>query len=282
MDVALSEDEANYRGQLSIREWRSAAEFALPRGAKSVEVYVQGKRLAVMPVARNNGEGGIVRIPYPGGSAGVGHVEFRYRGPVDLLEAPSPVGGTVVGGSTWVITGRPGYVALVPGRTSGSWSPEAFLSTLGVGTRLPGWSGEPATVLQQSQIGPVAVYQAPKYTWLLSWSIAAVAVSLGLALLGRRTRSFVVLVGALALAAAVFLLPQPASRAVFAAVPGGIAVALLALVFRWARMRYRRRMSRAFGFARPGSSLIRPSVTRLREATTGEAAVVPATAPTSS
>jgi hypothetical protein len=245
-----------------------------------VEVYVQGKRFAVTPVERNNGEGGIVRITHPGGASGVGLVEFRYRGSVDLLEAPSPVGGTVVGGATWVVSGRPGFVALIPGRTSGSWSPEAFLSTLGVGARLPGWSGEPATVLQQSQMGPVAVYQAPKYTWLLSWSIGAVAIALGLALLGRGARSFAVLIGALVLTTAVFVLPQPASRAVFAATPGAMAVLLMALVFRWARMRYRRRVSRTFGFARPGSSLIRPSVARAREVLTGEAAAVPA--PTSS
>jgi hypothetical protein len=280
VDVTLVDEEAIFRVQFALRDWRNEVGFAMPGSAKSLEMFVQGKRLTAPPVTRTNGDGRIVYILQPSGSAGVGTVEFRYRGPADALEPPVLVGGTSIGGATWFISGRHGFVVLIPGRTSGSWSPEAFLSTLSIGARVPGFSGEPVTVLQQSELGAVAIYQIPKYTWLLGCSMGAVAIALVLACLGRRPRSLVVLIGALVLAVAVFLIPQPASRAVFAAIPGLLAVAFLALIFRWARMRHRRRVSRAFGFARPGSSLIRPSAARLRESVAGDAAVKPATAPT--
>jgi hypothetical protein len=281
IDVTLSDEEASYRAAYTVRDWRNEIEFALPRQIRGLEVWVQAKRLTT-PVVATGGDGGRIRIPAVAGTQSATVVEFRFRGPPGSLEIPVPLGCQQIAGATWTISVSGSRLTLVPGRIMGSWSPEAFLATLGLGAKGSGSAAEPSLVLQQPELGPVPIYQVPRYIWLLGWSIGAMAVALGIAMLGHRARSAVVLVLAIGLVIAVFGIPQPSSRAVFAAVPGLLAALIMGLVFRWARMRHRRRVSRSFGFARPGSSLVRPSATRPRDASSGEAGPLPAIAPSSS
>jgi hypothetical protein len=68
----------------------------------------------------------------------------------------------------------------------------------------------------------------------------------------------------------------------FAALPGVIGFGAAVLVYRWLRLRHRRRVARVVGFARPGSTLIRPSASSARHRETAAPEIPAAVAAPSS
>jgi hypothetical protein len=284
IDVALQDSDAAYRAQFWIRDWRQDAEFILPPSSRNVEIYVQGKRLPTTPMGSANGDTRII-VRRPVGVPSLCVIEFRYRGSMDKLEPPTLVRGVLAGDLTWAIVGRPGSVVIVPRNSPGNWSPGALLATLGIDALLPGLAlahaaGEPTALVRKNDLGNVAVYQAPRSTWTFGWSVAAFAVACALAWFGRRARGILGLLATTMFVVVLFAVPQPAALMTFALLPGLIAFAALALVYRWTRLRYRRRVAYAVGFARTGSSLVRPP-SRPPEPIVHETAAVPAPAPSS-
>lgn len=287
IDVTLGNDDASYRCQYWLRDWRKDAELLLPAGARAIELFVQGKKVPATAEAAANGEARRIIVRRPAGTTGVAIVELRYRSLNSVLEAPTLGNAVIDGGVTWAVTAQPGSIVLVPGAKSGGWTLGAFLGVLGFGSQtvagLNAADASDAVIVHQTNVQPVSVYQLPRTPWVLGCSVAVAALCwLAISLAGRRRRIFfaVVVVGFLAGA---ILISQPLAQATFAGIPGLVAVVAFASVFRWLRLQHRRRVARVVGFARPGSTLIRPSVSssRHREAA-AEDQPAPAAAPSSS
>jgi hypothetical protein len=264
IEVTLTEVDAIYRCQYWFRDWRKDAELSLPVGARAVELFVQGKRPNVSAELTRAGAGTRMIVRRPAGVTGSATIDVRYRAPSDPLEAPAISSPGVIGDVTWVIATQPASVCLVPGSTSGGWSLASFLNVFGLGSRvLPGFESPGAApdtiVVHQTAIRPVTVYQVPRVTWVLGCSLVAAAVCGLLLVASRRRRRLLILIGIAGIAAGAILISQPMAEATFAALPGVTGFGIAVVVYRWVRLHYRRRVARVVGFARPGSTLIRPS-----------------------
>ena len=139
-------------------------------------------------------------------------------------------------------------------------------------------------VVHQSSMRPVSTYQVQRTGWVLTCSISACGLCLAVIALGRRGRQLLVSVAVAGFLAGVYLISQPMAQATFAALPGLAALLIISLIYWSMRRRYRRRVARAVGFARPGSSLVRPSAagSGFRESMTQDPAPAPAVVPSSS
>jgi hypothetical protein len=274
-------ETVTYRARFLLGDSAAGAEFRLPAGARAVETFVQGRRL---PDAAGAGESATVRVPPVTAPGERVVVELHYRlADAGHLEAPHLTRGEVAGDVTWVIVPRPGWVALRAGDVSGGWSAATFRAVLGVGER-PDRMAEagPSLAVRRADLGSLNVYEVRRLPWLLSWSLAAGLCGLAIAVAGRRLRRLVALGALIAGFVAAFVCPQPLAAAVAAALPGLLGFAVLALGYRAFQVRYRHRLARSAGFARPGSSLIRPSATRASDSSPrGSSAipVAPASAP---
>jgi len=166
------------------------------------------------------------------------------------------------------------------GDARGCWSPSALFALLGAGpfpfvrgeARNPSAEFEGSSVIRQAEPGPIEVHQVQRNVWLLGWSIGAFALFGILSLIGKYWAMTVALLGSLLVLTGTFVVPQPVAQALFAALPGLLAYFLLFLALRWAKSRYRRRVERSIGFARAGSSLIRPRMLRPLEPTSRKSA----------
>jgi hypothetical protein len=272
VDVVLSDADASYRCQYWVRNWRQDAEFALPPSARAIEVFVQGKRLANALANNSHGDGFHVTVRRPSQTSPLTLVELRYRGPASELAGPIAIRGLTLGTVAWIIHGQPSALAIVPGNTSGGWSLESFLNVLGMDAGFQSAAAESGVALRQTGAERITVYQVGRTGWVLAWSLAAFALSSVAIFLGRRARQVLAVVAIIGIVAAAFFAPQPLAQATFAAMPGMAAFSFIVLSYSWIRARHRRRIARAIGFARPGSSLVRPSVSRARDSKSREAA----------
>lgn len=292
VDVALNDMGGAYRCQFWIRDWRKEIQLQLPAKAQGIELLIQGKRLTF--VADGDGNEGIrMNLRPPVGGTAVTIVEVRYRAAGMSLEAAQLKHGLVIGNVTWTVAAQPGSIVLIPGNVAGSWSAAAFLNVFGLTSNFP-TVAEPAAsgpavgsgiLIRGSTDDRIIVVQVPRTTWVLVCSAAGFVVFAGTMLLIHRRRKLVLAIGIVAFAVAVFWVPQPLAQATFAALPGVAVFLMMSLVYRWMRLRYRRRLSRVVGFARPGSSLVRPSASsanRPRDSSDQGSKAVPAPIPSSS
>jgi hypothetical protein len=183
--------------------------------------------------------------------------------------APTIDNAGVIGDVTWSITAQPPTVCLVPGSAPGGWSLDSFLNVFGLGSRMPpslesSGTAPDAVVVRQTTVRPVVVYQMPRVAWVLGCSFVAAAGCGLLIVASRRQRRLLIAVGIAGIAAGAILISQPMAQATFAALPGVIGFGVAVVLYRWVRLRHRRRVARVVGFARPGSTLVRPSASSAR------------------
>jgi hypothetical protein len=284
IEVRLGETEAIYRARFWIREWTPVVEFQLPDRIAGLEVYVRGKRWM-----GTGDDSARIRIPRPTGSNNTNTIEIFYRRPIGAmgLLVPPELSAGHAGEITWSIYSRPRSLTLVPGNGVGVWSPAALFSTFGLQTASielledgTADASAPAAVIRQTESAPVRIYQVPRSAGIVGSSMCAFIVGLLIATLKPTTRRLILLTLALAAVLGAFLLPQPFARTTFAILPGLAAMAIVLAIFRASRRQYRRRLSRTPGFARAGSSLVRPTVIRPRDPSSRDAP--PVAAPSSS
>ena len=262
------------------------AVFELPESAGDAEVRVAGKLAAARPADTRPW-----RVPLPGNVPVPIPVEIRYRvdaGPGGRLVPPRLV-GAVYDSVRWSVVAPPGRVPLVVGGSvPGAWSYRALFAALGIsagptvsdadGTTAddftsdgePGGSGRRVTVWQD-QPEPIRVAVVPYPAWFAGCSAATLLAGLALISFHRRVRTVAALLWCVVVAVTVQAASQPVSQALVAAVPGALALLLTVILYRLARGRHRRRLSRLPGFARSDSSLVRPSAVRPRDTTTIDA-----------
>ncbi len=283
IEVALGEVDAIYRCQYWLRDWRSDAELILPSGARVIEVDVRGKRL---PLASGTNGGTPFRIGLrrPAGTPALALVEVRYRGSARQLETPSFADASAAESETWIISGPPESLVLVPREASGAWSIGALLNMFGAGgpRATADFAGGGNVVVRRAGMHEMTVVQVPRVAWVVGWSTATFLLCFFAAMMGRRTRQLLAVLAIIGFASGLILLPQPLAAATFASIPGLFSFLVVALGYRWMRVRYRRRVAKAVGFARPGSSLVRPSAPSSRQRDSVNRPVAPTPVPTPS
>jgi hypothetical protein len=262
-----------YRVHFRLGETATEVEIGLPAGARAVEVLVQGRRLPDTAIHLEDPP--LVRLP-PAVALGPFVVEMRYRLPASgRLEPPWLVRSEAVADVTWTVTPSPGRLVLRAGDTAGVWNLRALLAVLGVGR--PGWkseSGPPLTV-RRADLGPISASEVDRVPWVVGWSVGAAVCGLGLATARPRVRR---VLGAGLLGAgfaAALTCPQPLAMALAAATPAAVGALVVWLGYRGVQYRYRRRLARAPGFARPGSSLVRPAAGRGGDSSPRSSSAIP-------
>jgi hypothetical protein len=285
----LLEEVSVCRIRFWVRSWDRATELQIPSEARALEVSVLGKQVDLHDRGTTESDGRRVRVPRPAGHVGPGVLEVRYvlpAGQVTDLRPPQLVGSDALDMS-WVVSASLKRVPVMFGNVSGSWSPAGLTATLGLSRARPSADNEsgqagvgPPVEVRQAGIAPVRVYLIRRDTWVLICSIAGFAGVLALILLPAPVRRVLGLAALAGITVAVLVLPQPVAQVVFGSIPGLAALTATALVYRWAKARYRRRANWPSGFAPAGSSLIRPSsarpsAIRPREPSTLDASAVP-------
>lgn len=280
VEVLLGEETAAYRCQYWIRDWRQQLELALPASARLIDVYIEGKRVSANILV--TGQPSRIVLNPAAGTPAIVLVEVAYRGPSSLLQSPTIVRGRLNSSAIWSIEPQAGSIAIVPRHTVDSWSLGTFCHVVGVARFLPvDHDFRRGAVTCQTAEQQIAVYQVQRTPWVVVTSIAGLAIGFTLVAVRRRVRVVVVSLCVAGLLACVFLSPQPIALATFAAIPGLVAFALVLWTYQWMRWRYRRRLARFTGFARPGSSLVRPSASRTVGSSARERAPADVSAPSS-
>lgn len=281
IEVSLGEDNATYRCMYWIRDWRQDLELALPQSTRSAEVFVQRKRVTATVIVPGEPSRIVLRPPAMTHAAAL--VEIVYRGPIGVLQSPTIVRGRFGGSETWAIEPNSGSIALVPKHAAGDWSMGSFCHVLGISQfLLPDAESSRGIVLAQTNIHQVAAYQGPRTPWVVATSVAVLVICFGLVAVNQRLRFILGGLGLVGLFVGLFLIPQPIAVATFAAIPGLVGFFCVWWTYCVLRWRYRRRVARTTGFARPGLSLTRPSATRSRSSSVREATAGEIVAPSSS
>jgi hypothetical protein len=282
-EVRLTDGFVAYRARYWVREASGGLSFALPIGSRDVELLVQGKRVAVE--ARSAADAPItLRVPRLVWTGRVTPIEMRYRiagSYAGRLEPPQIGSAEITGDVSWAIVPPIGAIVLVPGVVAGAWAPGKLLSTLGIAPAILAGDGDFASeseiALRQAEPRSISFFVIPRAGWVLGCSILALGFGLVLVFAPARVRAILCVAGIILALAIAFALPQPLAQTVAAASPGLAFLAVAALIWRLARRRYSRRAARLPAFARPGSSLARPSALRPRDLTLRED--VPAASP---
>ena len=268
-----------YRVQLRMTGLATATEVGLPAGAWAAEAFVLGRRLPGSAVRSEAAP--IIQVPAVLAPAGPTVVEVRYRlPPGGHLEPPRLIGGELAGDVMWTVIPSAGRLALRAGDAGGGWNGWTPLTILGVSRPTGPRDAGPPLFVRRTDSGPLDVVEVDRLPWLFGWSLAAAVCGIGLGLLGPRARRLLALTVGVAVAAAALVCPQPLSLALAAAAPGAAGALVIWFGYRAVQLWYRRRLARSPGFARPGSSLIRPSAARGGDSSARGSLAVP-TAPAS-
>ena len=259
-------DTTDYRVRFVVQNCTRGTEIVMPVGARNLEVSVQGKRLPEGEIG--SADPTTIRIPPLVVEQDSVVIQVRYRmpgGPTNRLEIPRLTHSDLVGDVIWSIVPRTGQLVLQSGDVVNAWSWRFLQDSLGMHINRGNAPTDSTLVVRTTQQSELHIVEVPRLGWVLAWSVVA---TLGLSVLSfarRRVRYVVASVLVVIGLVGAFSWPQPLALALVAMVPGVFAMCLLAMGYRAMQSRYRYRMVHFPGFARPGSSLVRPSVVRLNE-----------------
>lgn len=279
MEVVLRDRVAHCRMLFELERWTTDdVTLLLPVRAKQVEALLNQKSLRLTEgTSADNLRPWRLRLPANAPTPLL--LEVRYELP---FEGVVPVGVPVLEQATgplavqWKIVSNGQALPLFyGGRSEGAWSLKSFLNDLNLRPATPDAPRYVETYAQTGATGSLRITTVTRTMWLLSCSLTVGVLGLILAFLPALYRKLLLIVLLAGSIVAAVELSQVTARVVGGALPGLLAVGLLALTYRVMQQRYRRRLLRSSSFARTPSTFVRPSKVRPPKTSSQPAALDP-------